>query len=97
MKKLVKICLAFAIACSTTSIIQINYNNEEVAAKTFQNFIYEEKKDGVFITYYSGKDEIVNVPSMIDDKPVIGIESKAFAECRGVKEIVLPDTIKTVI
>ena len=40
MKKLVKICLAFAIACSTTSIIQINYNNEEVAAKTFQNFIY---------------------------------------------------------
>ncbi|MFR6360978.1 leucine-rich repeat protein [Amedibacterium intestinale] len=96
MKKLVKICLAFAIACSTTSIIQINYNNEEVAAKTFQNFIYEEKKDGVFITYYSGKDEIVNVPSMIDDKPVIGIESKAFAECRGVKEIVLPDTIKTI-
>ena len=33
---------------------------------------------------------------MIDDKPVIGIESKAFAECRGVKEIVLPDTIKTI-
>ena len=33
---------------------------------------------------------------MIDDKPVIGIESQAFAECRGIKQIVLPQTLKRI-
>ncbi len=95
MKKLVKICLAFALAYSATSVIQIN-NVEEVVAKTFQNFNYEEKDNGIYITHYNGKEETVTIPSMIDDKPVIGIESQAFAECRGIKEIVLPDTLKRI-
>lgn len=95
MKKLVKICLAFALAYSATSVVQIG-NVEVVEAKTFQNFNYEEKGEGIYITHYNGKEETVTIPSMIDDKPVIGIESQAFAECRGIKKIVLPQTLKRI-
>jgi len=95
MKKLLKICLAFALAYSTTSVVQIG-NVEVVEAKTFQNFNYEERDTGIYITHYNGKEETVTIPSMIDDKPVIGIESQAFAECRGIKKIVLPETLKRI-
>ncbi len=47
MKKLVKICLAFALAYSATSVVQIG-NVEVVEAKTFQNFNYEEKGEGIY-------------------------------------------------
>lgn len=95
MKKLVKLCLAFTLAYSATSMIPFT-QVVQVAAKTFQDFNYEESKQGIIITNYAGSNKIVNIPSEIDGKPVVEIGRTAFGECRGIEEIILPNTIEVI-
>ena len=95
MKKLVKLCLAFLLAFSVTSMVH-STQAVQIEAKTFQDFNYEENRQGIRITNYAGNSKIVNIPSEIDGKPVVEIGRTAFGECRGIEEIVLPQTIEVI-
>ncbi len=95
MKKLVKLCLAFILAFSAASMVH-STQTVQIEAKTFQDFNYEENRQGIRITNYAGSSKIVNIPSEINGKPVVEIGRTAFGECRGVEEIILPETIEVI-
>lgn len=56
-------------------------------------FSYIPYKNGVSIKRYRGIAIKAEVPALIDEKPVIAIERKAFLSCKTIREIKLPDTI----
>ena len=58
--------------------------------------VYVPYKNGIAIKRYRGIAAKVEVPGIIDQKPVIAIEKKAFLSCKTIKEISLPDTIEEI-
>jgi hypothetical protein len=50
--------------------------------------------DGCAITKYVGNSKRVIVPASIEEKPVVGIEFRAFRDNSKIEEVILPDTIK---
>ena len=56
-------------------------------------FVYETYKKGICIRKYRGVGENAVIPPVIDEKPVIAIERKAFLSCKTIREITLPDTV----
>ena len=59
-------------------------------------FAYKSYKKGYLIKRYRGIGERIQVPSYIDEKPVISIEKKAFLSCKTIREIILPDTVEEI-
>ena len=59
-------------------------------------FAYKPYKKGYLIKRYRGIGERIQVPSHIDEKPVISIEKKAFLSCKTIREIILPDTVEEI-
>lgn len=59
-------------------------------------FLYTVEEDSVTITAYTGKEKEVTIPNMIAGNPVNTIAKGAFANCKGVEKINLPDTITTI-
>lgn len=57
---------------------------------------YVPYKNGISITRYRGIATIVSIPEVIEEKPVIALEKKAFLSCKTVKEITLPKTIEEI-
>ena len=58
------------------------------------DYDYRILEDGtVEITRYSGNDEVIEVPSELDELPVTGIGDLAFGGCRSLKKITIPDSI----
>lgn len=57
---------------------------------------YAPYKNGISITRYRGIATIVSIPEVIEEKPVIAIEKKAFLSCKTIKEITLPETIEEI-
>lgn len=57
---------------------------------------YTEEKDGIHIKRYRGMGMKAIVPEMIDHRPVIAIERKAFLSRKTLQEIKLPDTIQEI-
>ena len=55
-------------------------------------FEYNEYEDYIEITGYNGKDELVEIPSEINSKPVTRIADKAFVNCQF-KELLIPESI----
>jgi hypothetical protein len=60
------------------------------------NLVYTPYKKGIEIKKYKGVDEVVAIPDVIDGKPVISIDKKAFLSCKTVREISLPDSIEEI-
>lgn len=52
-----------------------------------------EGTDGVVIGNYRGKDKVVVIPSKIDGKDVVGIESMAFANNNDIEGVVIPQGV----
>jgi len=52
-----------------------------------------EGTDGVVIGNYRGKDKVVVIPSKIDGKDVVGIESMAFANHTDIEGVVIPQGV----
>ncbi len=58
---------------------------------------YSVGADGVTVTSWNKNAEyVIEVPSMIDGKPVIAIADEAFKDCVSVYEISLPSTVKSI-
>lgn len=58
-------------------------------------FTYNEYDSCIEITGYIGNDEVVEIPSEINGKPVTEIASMAFENCTF-KEIIIPDSVTTI-
>ena len=54
---------------------------------------YVEKDEGIVITGFSGRVLRVEIPELIDDKPVVKIEKKAFLSRKTLKQVILPETV----
>ena len=74
-----------------------NADKDYVGSTEKDDYKYDVYKDYVKITEYIGKDEVVIVPSELEEKEVKEIEEQAFKdkEGRNIKEVVLPNTITT--
>ncbi|MBQ3507547.1 MAG: leucine-rich repeat domain-containing protein [Clostridia bacterium] len=60
------------------------------------DFTYELADDGATITAYTGGEVVVVIPDSVEDKPVVAIGEKAFADKVGLKAISVPDTVKSI-
>lgn len=61
---------------------------------TFNDFIYQILPDStVEITKYTGMDEYLEIPEMIDEDPVTSIAEKAFAYNKTLVMISVPETV----
>lgn len=68
-------------------------NAEESLEEDFEVYNYGEN-EGVIVSSYIGKDEIVVIPSQIDGKDVVVIDAWAFfGDTTTAKAIVVPDTV----
>lgn len=59
-------------------------------------FEVSETPNGIAISSYTGSDEIVVIPEEINGKPVIEIQTRAFAMCDSLKAIKLSNSIKEI-
>jgi hypothetical protein len=55
--------------------------------------VYAPYKKGIEVKKYRGIGNTVVIPEIIDEKPVISIDKKAFLSCKTIQEIILPDTV----
>ena len=74
-----------------------NKNNKKTT-ESYSDFLIVKKDDGITITLYNGKSTDVEIPSKIDNLPVISIGDDAFKGLivRKIKNLIIPDTIKTI-
>ena len=59
-------------------------------------FEVSETPNGIAISNYTGSDEIVVIPEEINGKPVIEIQTRAFAMCDSLKAVKLSNSIKEI-
>ena len=74
---------------------------EELAtggAGTYQEFEYTVSYDNTYVRIdrYAGTDETVIIPDTIDGLPVTELSYNAFADCRQLKSVTIPDNITEV-
>ena len=65
-------------------------NPNQTETSDYSDYEWEEKEDGVVITWYNGREETVIVPEFIQGKPVRVIGYRAFWYSSAVKHLVLP-------
>lgn len=95
MKKLLKIILILVICLPT--IIFSTDNKNSVYAQTSGDYSYELiDEDTITILNYSGSEKNLVIPEKIDGKIVKKIGYGAFAECKSIESLVIPETVTTV-
>lgn len=57
---------------------------------------YSISEDGAIITGFTGKPEILDLPSAIDGKPIIEIRENAFYKCETLKKISIPKSVSSI-
>ncbi len=75
------------------------YEEEELYASwdaVSGDYTYSLSKDKATITGYSGEDEDVVIPDLLDDYPVVGIGSNVFKNKSSIKTITLPSTLTSI-
>lgn len=99
LKKIAAVITAVtAIGCVGNVIItpnQMSGINMTACGYYYGNYEYAIFEDGTrcAIIKYSGTEEIVVIPPVINGMKVVQIENKAFYENKTVKKVVLPDTV----
>lgn len=84
-----------AKAVETADVLQRENNTGSETEYVYDGFVYTVQwDDTVSIIRYEGKEEIVNVPRVIDGKTVTSIGGICFSYNNIVKEITFPDTIR---
>ena len=92
MKKLLKIILVLVISLPT--IVFSTANKNSVYAKISGDYSYELiDEDTITILNYSGSEKNLVIPEKIDGKKVKKIGYGAFAECKSIESLVIPETI----
>ena len=70
--------------------------SKKITETPAKDFAYCFADSGIMIEKYRGSDSVVFVPPQINCMTVVRIGSNAFAGCRNVTEIHLPDTLTSV-
>ncbi len=60
------------------------------------DFVYGMIGDAIEIEQYTGDESIVSIPETVEGKRVTSVKKYAFRECRGINEVILPDSIETI-
>lgn len=96
MKKFCKSLLVLTLVLSSVSVTNI-FQPTPVVAKTIDNFSYTVNDDNtVKITNYGGGENILVIPSELDGMKVTSIGYAAFAECRNLTNVIVPDTVRSI-
>lgn len=85
------------------SIIEINSKNnstdesiiDESVSSVLEEYEYIKENGGITITKYNGKEKSVNIPSKIEQLPVLKIAENAFSDSK-IKSVMLPSSCKEV-
>ena len=93
MKRVFKIMLCLMLILSGVAVTT-SVTTTPVIAKTVGDYTYTDNSDGtVTITNYGGSENEVIVPEELDGKTVSAIGYAAFAECRSLESLVVPETV----
>ena len=65
-------------------------------SKTYGDFTYEEAKDGITITGYTGEAKKVVIPDKINGTEVISIGNKEFWECTSLTGVTIPEGVTSI-
>ena len=87
------------LACAILIGATILANTQEAFAEEWNGYIYYESGDEgreICITGYTGSSRELEVPDIIDGKPVTSIASWAFMDNQTITRVVFPDTLKLI-
>lgn len=68
----------------------------QAQALTCEDFTYEIRDDGAYITGYSGSATEVTIPAVLGRRAVVGIGDKVFSKCKKLTGVTLPDSLTTI-
>ena len=71
----------------------IGMTAQAAETKTYGDFTYEEGKDGITITEYTGNKKKVVIPDKINGTEVISIGYKAFFVCTSLTGVTIPEGV----
>ena len=74
----------------------IGMTAQAAESKTYGDFTYEEGKDGITITKYTGNKKKVVIPDKINGTEVISIGDSAFWDCRSLTSITIPEGVTSI-
>lgn len=60
------------------------------------NYSYLIDSNEVYLIGYIGEEEIIEVPAVLDNMPVVGIYTECFSTAYNAKKIILPSSIKAI-
>lgn len=63
---------------------------------TASDFLYKVKNGNAVITAYTGKNDIVKIPSSLDGYPVVSIGENAFYRNTWITEVAVPSTVHSI-
>ena len=87
--------LKFTLISLFVVISVFSVKTETVQAKSNSVYEYNISDGEVYITNYKGSDIHVDIPSKIDGKPVVSIESECFNKSK-IKTIYIPDSVREI-
>lgn len=94
MKKLVSIIMSIVMLFSVVSAVNITALADDYTY-TYGDWVYGYYKDDTIgIAYYNGSATSVSIPLTIKGTKVTGIESQAFDNCQGLRDVYIPNTIE---
>jgi len=100
MKKAISLLFAvlFCVAlCACENKNGAVSSASETAKSEWKNtFRYTVNENGVTINRYLGEEENVNIPSTIEDKPVVCIGREAFLDLATLHRVDIPSTVTTI-
>ena len=65
-------------------------------SKTYGDFTYEEAKDGITITGYTGEAKKVVIPAKINGIEITSIGYRAFADCASLTSVTIPEGVTSI-
>ena len=92
-KILISALLSFSMMIMLLSGVKAATENETL---TSSNWEYGVNGENVYIMKYTGTEEDVVVPAVIDGKKVVSIGEDTFTDCKTLKNITLSENIKNI-
>ena len=96
---IISIVMMTCMCAAVVTVFADEQETEEIEQETFVSGDYEYivLEDGtVEITGYSGSEQILIIPNVLDGKTITGIGDSAFSYCSSLTEINIPDSVTSI-